>query len=440
MNILYLAHRIPYPPNKGDKLRSFHQLHWLSKRHRVWCACFVDRAEDRRYVNELRRLCVDVAAIRLRRTPATVRAWSGLLLGGTLTESYYAQRGMRQALSRWSEHVSFDAVVAFSSSMARYALCVGAPRRVLDLCDRDSQKWLDYAEFSHVPKALMYQTEGRRLAVLEEKFVGQFDATILITEAEASGLRTVARPGKLHVAGNGVRCRAGFQPEFSPPVSRRHTTDRPLTVGFVGAMDYHPNVDGVCWFVERCWPAIRATFPAACFRIVGRSPTRQVRRLGRIPGVVIVGGVTDVGPQIEQFDLSVAPLRIARGLQNKVLEAFSSAKPVVLTSAVAAGLEGRRGQDYIVADDPEDFGHEVCRLLADPSRRQQLGRAAAAYTAANHRWDDELREFEMIVTGTGATRSMPAALALAGQPTENPPPIVPPENPAPVGTVELLPN
>lgn len=410
MNILYLAHRIPYPPDKGDKLRSFRQIEYLARRHRVWCACFVDTRSDEQYVNPLRAYCHDVAAIRLNRTRSTMHGLFGLLRGGTVTESFYTYSAMNAAVRRWCESVKFDAVAAFSSSMAPYALQVPVKRRVLDLCDLDSQKWLEYAAASRGPARWLYHTEGRRLAPKERAWIDAFDATLLITEAEAAALDGAAKPGKLHIVGNGVSLPELGDPQggaagLSAPqqsVSGAKGADefsRPPTVGFVGVMDYRPNVDAVCWFVSQCWPDIRALCPEAVFRIVGRSPTRRIRRLAIIPGVEVAGSVEDVLAEVRRFDVSVAPMRIARGLQNKVLEAMAAAKPVVLTSKAAAGIAGRHAQEFLIADRPSDIVQNVVWLLTDRAERERLGRAARRFVAVHHCWEEALRMFELVVTG-----------------------------------------
>ena len=415
MNILYLAHRIPYPPNKGDKLRAFRQIEHLSRRHRVWCACFVDRRSDMQFIKPLRAYCEDLAAIRFTRSLAVTRGLAGLLTGQTLTESMYRDPAMTSAVRLWADSVRFDVAVAFSSAMARYAFEVPAARRVLDLCDLDSRKWLDYAASSNGLLRALYRVEGQRLGARERAWIETFDATILITEAEAAPVRRFAPAGRLHIVGNGV----DIVPQ-STIDNRQSTIDHPI-VGFVGTMSYRPNVDAVCWFVAKCWPKIRAAFPTAVFRIVGRSPPRAVRRLAKVPGVHVVGEVEDMGEQVGRFDISVAPMPIARGLQNKVLEAMAAAKPVVLSGRAAIGLTAKHEQEYLVAETAQEFVAAVTRLLGDPGERDRLGRNARRFVAANHCWAGELQKFELIVAGVlGRTARVRDSLEPAtAQPTRD---------------------
>ncbi|MFQ5590850.1 MAG: TIGR03087 family PEP-CTERM/XrtA system glycosyltransferase [Phycisphaerae bacterium] len=415
MDILYLAHRIPFPPDKGDKLRSFRQLEHLAKHYRVWCACFVDKAADEKYVDLLSAYCHQVVAIRLQRAPAALHGLGGLLRGRSITESFYSHRRMTLALNRWAKAARFDVVVAFSSSMARYALHVPTNRRVLDLCDLDSRKWLDYAAASRFPLRGIYAAEGARLAVREHDWLNAFDTTILITEAEAALLGNVVPAGRIQIVGNGVslpdltaaKQNDGKSHEAVPypdnGIRRLNAfNDVALAgpvVGFVGTMDYRPNVDAACWFVENCWAGIRAACPECTFRIVGRAPTRRVQRLGRVPGVEVVGEVTNMPVEVQRFMVSVAPMRIARGLQNKVLEAMAAAKPVVLSKRACEGIYGSHNQEYVVANTPEETTAAVVRLLKNARERERIGRAARRYVAAHHCWEWELQKFELLVVG-----------------------------------------
>lgn len=432
MDILFLAHRIPYPPNKGDKLRAFHELSALAGQHRVVCACFVDDRADWKHVSALRQHCGEVVAVPLRPSMARLRGLWSQTRGGTVTEGFYRSGAMHRALKALLASRSFDAVVAFSSSMAGHALSVPAQRRVLDFCDLDSQKWLAYAERARWPMRRLYEIEGRRLACCERAWLKSFDACLVISRAEArgswlegSGDSSAAGaenlPANLHVVGNGV--------DLPPPVRNLEHREHGCTVGFVGQMDYWPNVDAVCWFVERVWPGVMAVDPAARFRIVGRAPTDAVLRLSRHPGVEVVGEVEDVLAEVASFDVSVAPLRIARGLQNKVLEAMACERPVVLTKAAASGLDGLDGQHFVVSDSATALATHLAVLLRDAAARKRLGVQARAFVERHHDWSREMGKFLRIVSAPGPdshhqrqnaghdehVADQPAALGAAGQ-------------------------
>lgn len=396
MNILYLTHRIPYPPTKGDKLRSFHQLRALCDAHDVWCACFVDEPADMKHVATIEQMCRGVRAIPISKTAALFRGARSLLGGKTVTEGFYDHAAMRSQIEDWSCKVDFDVAVAFSSSMVPYVPLAGAPRTVVDLCDVDSLKWLAYAGDVRFPRSRLFQIEGSRLAALEQAAARDFDATILISSAERDAFLAgggFVHPARVHVVGNGAEVPA--EAHAPRQISR---TDAPV-LGFVGAMDYAPNVDAACWFAARAFPFVRALYPAATFRIVGRNPSKSVRTLGRITGVEVVGEVESVHDEILRFDVSVAPLRIARGLQNKVLEAMAAGLPVVLTPEAAEGIDADNGKHFLIERGEADFAGAIAHLLADRERRSELGASARSFVSRNHVWQTEMQRYEWIVTG-----------------------------------------
>jgi len=381
VNVLYLAHRLPYPPNKGDKIRSYHQLAYLSRRHRVWCACFVDDPADEAHLGALRDFCQSVAAIRLSARSATARGLVRLARGGTLTEGYYNDPHMWAVVRSWAASVPFDAVVVFSSGMAPYGLACPARRRVIDFCDWDSLKWADYARGRRGLRRRLFDLEARRLRRRERQWIEQYDASAVITRAEADD----APADRVQVVGNGVELR----PYVPPPVEPR--------VGFVGAMDYAPNVEAVCRFAERIWPTIRQGVAGATFQIVGRRPTRQVRALAKYPGIEVVGEVADAGAYVDAIAVHVTPLTIARGLQNKVLEAMAAGRATVVSSAAARGIDGQDGRHYVIADEDSAIADAVVSLLQDPVRATALGRSARAFVAERFNWDREMARLEALL-------------------------------------------
>ncbi len=409
MNILHLAHRIPYPPDKGDKLRAFRQIEHLAKRHRVTAAFFVDDPEDERHVAGLRAYCDRVVSIRIHKKWRMTRGMMRWLGGGTITEGFYDVAAMRRALAELTPEIEFDAVLAFSSSMASFALDIPAYRHVLDLCDLDSAKWYDYAGRARPPMRWIYRAEGTRLAKREQQWTATFDATVLITRAEVEALRCEHAQRRIHVITNGVTLPEPHASACAIPPPEPHASacvvsqpqERPdpaPTVGFVGQMDYVPNVDAVCFFARESWPGIRRAVPDARFRIIGRCPTRVVRRLESIDGIEVTGAVNDIHAQLRRIDVSVAPLRIARGLQNKVLEAMVAAKPVVLTPAAATGIDARDATEFVIAADAPAFTDRVLELLADKNRRERIGLAGQRFATSNHDWVREMTRLETILT------------------------------------------
>jgi len=362
--LLFLAHRIPFPPNKGDKIRSFHLLRHLSERYDIHLGAFVDDPDDWPYRDALKPWCKSIKLLPLHPRSAKLASLVGLLTGEALTLPYYRNR----ELKRWAQGLAADGTVtrglAFSSAMAQF-MPAGLARRALDMVDVDSDKWTQYAPTQRWPLSWVYAREGRRLAEWEARVAQDFDATLLVSNNEAALLqqRVPQARDKIGAFENGVDAEY-----FSP--ARDYPNPYPADVQgvvFTGAMDYWPNIDAVTWFANRIFPAVRDTVPGAQFTIVGSHPTEAVLALTRQPGVVVTGSVPDVRPWLAHAACAVAPLRIARGVQNKVLEAMAMARPVVASPQAAEGIRAVAGRDYQLAQGEADFARAVAAQLQAPA-------------------------------------------------------------------------
>lgn len=384
-DVLYLVHRVPYPPDKGDRIRTFHILEWLSRRAAVHLACLADEPVDEGAVAMLGRCCERVAIVPIGRT-RWARALGSFARGRTVTEGAFHSPTLGATLRRWAGQVQFRAALASSSSMAPY-LRVRELRdvpAVVDLIDVDSQKWLDYAATRRGPKAELYRLEGRRLRRLEHGLLGWTRAATLVSEAEAELFRRCHDgEGPVHAVTNGVDLEA-FRPQGV-------ATERGCV--FVGALDYLPNVEGAAWFCREAWPEIRRRRPDATIALVGRRPTAEARRLAERPGVELVGQVPDVRPHLAVAAVAVVPLRIARGVQNKVLEAMAMGKAVVASPEALTGLRAEPGVHALVAEAPGEWADAVVQLLDDGPLRRRLGAAGRRHVEEYHRWDRCLDPF-----------------------------------------------
>ena len=382
--ILYLTHRIPYPPNKGDKLRSFNLLRKLAERHRVFLGTFIDSPEDRETAAGLGPWCEEVCALPL--APAVARAWSlrGLLRGEPLSVSYYRHARLR----RWVEQViaahDIRTAVAFSGPMGQYLDAPQLRRRIIDFCDVDSAKWREYSARHRWPMSWLYRREARRLFEFEQHMARQADHSLLTTDEEVRLLTDTAP----ELSGRVIALQNGVDAEYFSPALACETPYPPggPVLVFTGAMDYWPNIDAVTWFVREILPGLRQSYPSIRFCIVGMNPAAQVRALTRDASVTVTGRVDDVRPWIAHATLAVAPLRIARGVQNKVLEAMAMARAVVVTSAAAKGLSGRPGEVFVSADGAIEFRCAIVALLQDSSRREALGKAAREHVLRHYNW------------------------------------------------------
>ncbi len=391
-DLLFLAHRIPYPPNKGDKIRSFHILKHLAARYRVHLGAFVDDSDDWQHAKMLAQLCTSVHLVPLHPRVALLRSAMGLLRGEALGIPYYRDHRMSAWITALRERIALAGTFVFSSTMAQYVAPLSLPNKVLDLCDVDSEKWRQYAQRHRFPRNWIYQREARLLAHEERRLSKCFDALVLVSNNEAELFKQVAPDAAAHTyaIGNGV------DTEYFDP---QHAYENPygndeMPIVFTGAMDYWANVDAVQWFATEVLPQVLIRYPAARFYIVGSRPTDAVRALGNLPNVVVTGTVPDVRPYLFGARVVVAPLRIARGIQNKVLEALAMARPVVATAAALDGLEGVAASGAVAADDAATFATSVMQNLANSAL--QVSVQGRAYVCAQFGWDARLRVLDRL--------------------------------------------
>ncbi|HEX7181197.1 MAG TPA: TIGR03087 family PEP-CTERM/XrtA system glycosyltransferase [Thermoanaerobaculia bacterium] len=390
LNILYLCHRVPYPPDKGDKIRAYHQIRALARRHRVHLLTLTDGAVPD--LTPLHNLCERVEVFPVHRPSAYLRSALGALKmwrPRPLTLAFFDSEELRRRVEELARSERFDVVVAYSSSMAPYVEPFAGVPSVLDMVDVDSAKWEQYSHFARRPMRPVYALEARRLRGYEAEVAERFDRVVLATANEARQLKEIAPKAKVVAVANGVDFDY-FRPLDLPK------SENPMLV-FTGQMDYFANIDGVVFFAREVFPRLRLRFPDLEFIIVGRSPAPAVRALIEIPGVAVTGAVGDVRPFLARAWAFVAPLRIAQGVQNKVLEAMAMGLPVVCSERVLAGLaEGgfRHGRDLLAASSAEGLESCLASLLEDAEARHRLADCARQLLGAAYRWGANLDKFE----------------------------------------------
>jgi sugar transferase (PEP-CTERM/EpsH1 system associated) len=400
--LLFLAHRIPYPPDKGEKIRAWHMLQHLAQRWQVEAGFLVDDRADLEHLPVVERIC---AAVEWRpvfsRWGKAARALLRTRPGRPLTLGWFHE----PALFRWAQQGlgqgRYDAVFVYSSAMAPYAMGPAAQRhrpvRVLDMVDVDSEKWRAYAADAKPPMRQIWAREARTLLDLERRVARDFDRTIFVSAEEARHFATLAPDcaDRLGFVDNGVDL-ARLDPAQAYP--NPYSGPAPAIV-FVGTMGYRPNVDAVVWFADQVLPLLRAR-PLADgrvpeFHIVGANPSPAVQALAQRPGVHVTGSVPDVRPYVVHAGASVAPLRIARGIQNKVLEAMALARPVVASPQAFEGVRATPGRDLLVAENAAEMAARLREVLegAHPG----LGAAARAAVAAGHDWNAALASLDAML-------------------------------------------
>jgi sugar transferase (PEP-CTERM/EpsH1 system associated) len=393
-HILFLAHRIPFPPDRGDKIRSWHLIEALSGLGKVHLACFADDAADAGHLPALRAALGDrlgEAYVEVRRTGRVAAGLRALASGKPVSLTLFDGSGLRGFVGRLLESGRISTVFGFSGQMAQFVPDGCAARFVMDLGDVDSEKFAQYGTEGRGPMAWVNRREAVRLAAFERATAARADVTTFVSEAEAALFRARTGLPNIRALSNGIDLDF-FDPSAAfPPLDRSERPVAPLLL-FTGQMDYAPNVDAVRWFAHEVMPRL----PEALFVIAGRNPTAEVRRLAG-QWVQVTGAVDDMRSWLAAADVVVAPLRIARGIQNKVLEAMAMARPVVASPAAFEGIEAEPGRDLVVADGAGAMAEAVSRLLADPAEVGRLGRAGRACVERSYSWEARLAPLAEIV-------------------------------------------
>ena len=406
-DILLLAHRIPYPPDKGDKIRSYHLLRRLTREFRVHLGAFIDDRSDRAYADDVRALCADTCLVELTPWRSRLLSARGLLSGEALTLPYYRHRRLRVWVRQVLDRCKPKAVVCYSGAMAQYLPEAGAgPRRIVDFVDVDSDKWRQYSETRHGPMRWLYRREARTLLSYERAVAAAADAGIFVSSNEVALFQRLAPEtrSRLVAIENGVDTDY-FDPQRNYP--NPYPNAGPVLV-FTGAMDYWANIDAVTWFAQEIFPALRQRVPTACFAIVGARPDAQVQGLAQLPGVLVTGTVSDVRPYLAHAQLAVAPLRIARGIQNKVLEALAMGRPLLVTPAALAGIELGAAVRVWRGATAAEMIEAAATALASTSVMED-GRRARDWVVARYGWEAKLDCYVRLVRDAS-----PAAVALPG--------------------------
>jgi polysaccharide biosynthesis protein PslH len=387
-NVLYLVHRLPFPPNKGDKVRSFHLLRHLQQRHRVFLGTFVDDPEDEAHVGALQALCPDLHVQHIDPRLGKLLSLQGLLTDQALSVAFYRSPGMHRWIQGICERHQIDASVVFSGAMAQFAMPL-LPRvpMLVDFVDVDSTKWSQYAPEHRWPLSWLYRREGEKLLAYERLVAAQALQSFFVTPNEAELFKQAAPDVARRVTSicNGVNADF-FCPDAQLPTPFGRD-ERPVV--FTGAMDYWPNVDGVSWFVQEMLPEIRRHHPQVRFYIVGRNPSVQVKALAG-PDVVVTGTVPDVRPYLQHAHAVVAPLRIARGIQNKILEAMAMGRAVVTVPGCADAIGAQAAQGLCRASKPAEFMVAIDQLLGDAVAAERAGQAARDFVLRHFSWQAHL--------------------------------------------------
>ena len=385
-NLLFLVHRIPYPPNKGDKIRSYNFLKGLVKNFNVHLATFIDDPEDWAYVDKVKALTVDSLFVNINPSLAKIKSLSGLLTNQPLTLPYYKNAQMQRWVDKTIEENNIEKVFVFSSTMAQFVQKHQNLEIVIDFVDVDSDKWLQYSQKTSWPMNWVYKREAKRLLAYDSEMAKLAKMNLFVSEEESKLFKALVdtEANKISFVNNGVDLEYFNNTEQYQAVY--DTSDNIIV--FTGAMDYWANVDAVIWFVTEVFPIIRQQCSTAQFYIVGSKPTKDVLKLANHAGVFVTGRVEDIRPYLFFANVVVAPLLIARGIQNKVLEAMAMGKKVVVTPQAIEGIE-IVDEDVYTLEKPNDVASKVLELLED-SQPAQFIEKNRQFVEQNFSWDASL--------------------------------------------------
>jgi len=394
--LLYLVHRLPYPPNKGDKVRSYHLLKHLQQNHRVFLGTFIDDPADETYLDTVRQLCPDLHVARIAPRLAKLRSMLGLLDGQSLSQHYYRNAGLQAWVRQTLRAQRIDAIVVFSSVMAQFVDADCRVPMLVDFVDVDSAKWTQYAPEHRWPLSWLYRREGQLLLAFERAVAKRAKRAFFVTDNEVALFTSLApeSAGRMDTISNGVDA-AFFAPDPALPLPFQTETPSPplIPLVFTGAMDYWPNIDAVTWFVADILPALRQQWSGVRFFIVGRNPSPDVLALSS-PHVVVTGTVADVRPYLQHAAVVVAPLRVARGIQNKILEAMAMARPVIAAQSCVQAIDANDGTELLSAHTAKDYIAQINTLLNSPERACRIGLAGRQRVLSSYSWHAHLAKMD----------------------------------------------
>lgn len=392
MNILFVCHRFPFPPKRGGKIRPFHMIKHLSAEHRVTVASLARSDEEAREGEGIAPHC---AAYEMGQVSNPIQVMRMIAHLPTLRPSsmgFFYSPSLARRIKSLLQKEKFDLILVHCSSVAQYVEDVRDIPKILDFGDMDSQKWLEYAGHKPLPLSMGYRLEGNKMLRAEKRLAGKFDLCTATTRAEWETLN-----------GYGVDVSGGWFPngvdsDYFKPSEEAYEPD---TICFLGRMDYYPNQQCMFDYCANVLPKIRARRPNVKLQIVGADPSTAVRRLADLPGVSVTGRVPDVRPYLHLAALSVAPLSIARGTQNKILEAMAAGVPVVTSQAAAGGVDAEAEKHFLVARTAREHADAALRILENPDERQRLATAGRERMLSHHNWNSSMRRLDAIVGRLG---------------------------------------
>lgn len=391
--LLMLTHRFPFPLDRGDRIRAYNILRFLANKYSITLAAVSDESIENERLQHLDSICENVLVGRCNTLTKLHGALYSLRRSASLTEGMFRSPQLAKELVERHQRKPFDAIIVYCSSMFQYVdhAAFQGIDMLVDLVDVDSEKWKQMSQESGFPKSIIYSREARLVRQLEQRIANRSDSVTLVSDEESQLFeRSVSVPAGTKVQGVGN----GVDAEYFSPNAVLRTLEQParngLSLVFTGVLDYHPNVAGVDWFCRHVLPLVHDRLNVT-FKIVGRSPSAKIRALVTLPGVELIGSVPDVRPYLAAANVVISPLKLARGIQNKVLEAMAMQRPVICTTPSAEGIDAEHGTHFLIADTVEQWSSELCRLSEDLQLRAKLAGAARERVVEHYSWPARLQ-------------------------------------------------
>lgn len=387
MNILFLAHRIPYPPSRGDKVRSYNILKRLAAKNKVYVHCFIDDKNDKQYLPKLQKSCASVNTVYLSKTQAFANVALNFFSKQPWSLKYFYSKRFKEAINETLKKNNIDAIYAYSYQMAQYVLNVDK-HKIMDLTDVESDKWIQYSRRAIFPLNLAYTIEGSKHKKYEEEIIKRFDKTLLISKREKELIQNKSLLNKIAVSPNGV--------DFEY-FHRTKDYVKGNKIIFVGLMSNYKNIDAVIYFYDKIFPLVKEKIPQAEVLVVGKDVPKKIKEIAKKDkSVILAGHVADVRPYYEEASVSVAPMRIGCGLQNKVLEALAMGVPVVATSKAMEGIELDAEYSLYVQDDEKLFAEKIIEILQNGCSKEKLENCMNILKK-KYNWDKTVEEIERLL-------------------------------------------
>jgi sugar transferase (PEP-CTERM/EpsH1 system associated) len=389
MKVLFVCHRVPFPPKRGGKIRPFNVIRHLHESgHQVTVASLARTQAEAVEAEGLAAHCTS----RIVEIVDDMTAWPRMVAWLPTTRpssfGYFYSRRLKKRIDAELATGAYDLIFVHCSSVAPYVADARGPFKVLDFGDMDSQKWREYAQHRAFPLSAGYWLEAAKLERTERALAAKFDLATCTTQAEMESLRALGANGPTAWFPNGV------DTDFFKPLDDRYEPD---LVTFIGRMDYYPNQQAVARFCAQVLPVLQRRRPGTRFTVVGADPSVEIRDLGKLPGVTVTGSVADVRPYVRRSALTIAPLQIARGTQNKILESMAMGVPVVCSRQAAGGVDAVPGEHLLVHDDNEQLIEATVTVLDSPELRHRLAAAGRARVLSNHSWPGSMRRLDALV-------------------------------------------